>query len=176
MKSKEISAGGIFAGLSLLMLYMTSVVPTASAAFTALAGLMPTFAVLHSGVLTGIMVYLVSIIIGIFLTPVKSYVVMFAVVFGVYPFAKYFIDKVKSKAGRVVLKIAVSNLMIAFLIFVYSKLLFNSMVFAKILDFGIIYMFAFLNVVFWLYEVGITQVFDMYKFRILKISGHGRTL
>lgn len=176
MKAKDVSAGGIFTGICTAALYFASIVPTTSVALTALAGLMPALALFHCGAAVGFMVYLASAIIAALIAPVKSYVIIFAAVFGLYPLIKCFADKIGSKFIRIPLKLIIANIQIGFLIFVYSKLLFGSAVLQKILEYGIPYMFIFLNIVFFVYEAGITQFFDMYKHRILNTSRHGGTL
>ncbi len=104
--------GGIFSALSFIFLFLAGVIPKTEMGFYALASVMPALMIIECAgidkkgrVLPGVLVYAVTVLMGLLLLPNKTALLPYVFLFGIYGVIKFYIDKFNSKGVRAGIKI-----------------------------------------------------------------------
>ena len=161
-KAKKLTVSAILTALSIVLLYLASVFPVLSLSLIAVAGLLPAVAVIECGLPFAGGMYAASCILALLLVPDKSCAILYAVLFGNYPFVKYFAERVKARMLSWIIKLAVANGLLAILFFVFRTVMLsfipdNTLITATIIMF---------NVIFILYDICFTRLTAFYMARI----------
>lgn len=125
--SRKIAFGGIFTGLAVILLYLTALIPTGKLALYFLASLPVAFAIIELGAGAGAAVYAAAGALSVFATGNLYAAVPFLFFFGHYPIMKYLIEKNRSAAAEILLKLAVFNLSLALAFIFFKSLFFNAL-------------------------------------------------
>ena len=149
MKAKDITLGGIMVALSIITLYLTTIIPINTLSILTLASCFIPITILRSNIRTAGFVYVATTLMSFFIVPI-NYAIMYALLFGIYGIVKYFIEKLRKMPIEIILKL----------------LFFNA-----VLSIGLIFMTAFiqeLNINFptWLLFLVAQPAFLLYDFAI----------
>lgn len=101
--------GGLAAALSLLLMFMTGMIPFGEFALPAFAGLVLIAVVVENGAATAVLVYVAVSLLSVFLVPVKEAALLFIFFFGYYPILQTRLQRIRPRPVRGVLKFAVFN-------------------------------------------------------------------
>ncbi|MFT5873352.1 MAG: hypothetical protein ACI8WT_002296 [Clostridium sp.] len=123
MKSNHIAKGGIFAALSLILLYLSSVFPTNKLFILGIASCIIPLSILMTGIKNTIVVYCAVSLLSLFIIPSKLISLSYILIFGSYGFVKYYIEKLRSLPLEIILKFSYFNISSAILIFIYKLIL-----------------------------------------------------
>ncbi len=165
-KSKKIAFCAILAALSAIFIILGKFIPIGTYAFPAIAGMFCAIIVIEIGVKWALAAYFVATALS-FIFGLNEAVLLFAFFFGYYPIIKSVIEKIKSRIFEYILKLLIFNLSMicayAVLISVFGlgELGFESMTFVWIT-------LAIGNVVFILYDIGLTRLITLYFIRYHK--------
>lgn len=110
MKQKRVNRlalAAMLAALSVVFLYLTSVLPTGGLALSALAGILASVTCLECGFFWAAAHYAVCCALALLLAPEKTYVLWYVFALGLYGILKLPIEGVKQKALQWILKLAV---------------------------------------------------------------------
>lgn len=113
MKASSIAFGGILTAISLILLYLTRLIPTNTLTLLALLSFIPPIALMEKGVKTAILVYVCSSIGSLLFAP-PNISFLYILFFGIYGIIKGFIERMNKPFIEIVLKLVFFN--IAFLI------------------------------------------------------------
>lgn len=143
MKSNNIAKGGIFAALSLILLYLSSVFPTNKLFILGIASCIIPLSILMTGIKNTIVVYCAVSLLSLFIIPSKLISLAYILIFGSYGFVKYYIEKLRSLPLEIILKFFYFNISSAILIFIYKLVLLkvpniNIYLILLIMEFGFI--------------------------------------
>lgn len=161
--SVKISMGGIVAALSLVLMFLTSVIPFGTYAFPAFAGILLVLLVLNLGYSYAVAVYLIIAVLSFLLVTDKEAALLFAIFLGYYPIVKGLIEKIRSKVLQYVVKIILFNCCMIGAFFIGTALLsipkdsFNM--------FGVYLPWLFLvigNFAFIIYDLCVTRLVTIY--------------
>ncbi|MHB1391910.1 MAG: hypothetical protein ACYCYE_02350 [Clostridia bacterium] len=108
--SRKIAFNGIFTGVTVVLLYMSAIMPTGKLTLYFLASLPVAFAIIEFGTGAGISVYFATCILSTLVAGNIYGIVPFALFFGHYPIFKYLIEKGRKAVAEVLLKLAVFNI------------------------------------------------------------------
>ncbi len=108
-KSTQVAIGGMASALCLLLMLMTGMIPFATFAMPAMAGIVLIAVVVEMGRSTAMIVYAAVSLLSLFMCPDKEAAMMFIGFFGFYPVVKGALDKIRYKIPRIVAKFAVFN-------------------------------------------------------------------
>lgn len=159
---------GILIGLSTLTQYLSTFVPSAQLAATALAGLFPVVAVIAAGRGAGYLCWGGSSVLALILCPDKWLALTYLVFFGLYPVVKSRLEQTKNAVVEWVLKLVYFNGVLA--VFLW---LMRSVVFAGLP----IYLqstpavLVVCNAVFLVYDIGLSRLIVLYSARIAGALG-----
>ncbi|WAG69558.1 MULTISPECIES: hypothetical protein [unclassified Clostridium] len=127
MKSNNIAKGGIFAALSLILLYLSSIFPTNKFFMLGIASCIIPLSILTTGIKNTIVVYSAVSLLSLFIIPSKLISIAYILIFGSYGFVKYFIEKLRSMILEIVLKLLYFNIASAILIFIYKLFILSKL-------------------------------------------------
>jgi len=150
MKSSQIAKGGIFAALSLILLYLSSVLPTNKLFILGIASCIIPLSLITTGIKNTFIVYLAVSLLSLFIIPSKLISIAYILIFGAYGFVKYFIEKLRNILLEFVLKLLYFNISSAIIIFIYK------LVFLKIPNVNIYLVILIMEVAFIVYDYALT--------------------
>ena len=168
-KSYKITITAVMTAMTVTLMYLSSIMPTGRLGFLGLSSLMGVAAVIESGLSGGIMVYIGGCLLGFLLAPAKDIVLVYAVFFGYYPILKSAAERVKSVIMRWIIKLGVMNIALTVLAFGFDEIFFD----VSGLDYALPIVYAAVNAVFILYDIGVTGVIGFYITKVRrKIKRH----
>lgn len=166
MKStKKITLCGMVASLSIVIM-LTSYFPYLTYAIPALAGIFMMVPLIECGVSWSVCTYVASSII-IFITGETEAKLLYVLFLGYYPILKSLIEKINKQVVEWVLKIICFNL--AAITFYYVSSMLFAVSFDDLGDFGkygAIIFLSICNIVFVIYDIGISRVACYYIFKL----------
>lgn len=109
MRSKDITLGGIMVALSIITLYLTTIIPVNTLAILTLASCFIPITILRSNIKTAAFVYVATTLMSFFIIPM-NYALMYALLFGIYGIVKYFIEKLRKMPIEIILKLLFFNM------------------------------------------------------------------
>ena len=109
MKATHIAFGGILTAMSLILFYLTRLIPTNTLTLLALLSFIPPIALMEKGVKTGVLVYICSSI-GSFLFVPLNISILYILFFGIYGLLKGFIERLNKRFIEIVLKLVFFNI------------------------------------------------------------------
>ncbi len=168
-KSKQIALGGLSAALCTVIMLTTALIPFATYALPALAGIVLIPIAVEFGISTAWIAYLTVAHLSLLMIPDRETALMFIAFFGYYPFLKLKLDRIKPFLLRIVIKLAIFNITISasywLLIWVFGL----SYLAAELQNgFGLM-MLAIGNIFFPVYELSLKNVYLLYYHRIRAI-------
>ncbi|MEG1778509.1 MAG: hypothetical protein RR263_00280 [Oscillospiraceae bacterium] len=163
--STRVALGGMSASLCLVLMFLTGLIPFATYALPAAAGIVLISVVIENGYPTAVMVYVAVSILSVFIVPDKEAAVMFIAIFGYYPILKGKLEKIKFRILEYLAKFGVFNVaVIAGYLFVIFALGIDDVMaemngvgkYAPLLLLGLA------NIMFIIYDYALTQVIGLY--------------
>ena len=161
-KTRRLTLTAVFTALSVAFMYLSAVFPTGQLGFLGVSSLLGVAAVIEYGIPGGIFVFAGTAILGLLIVPDKMLVVLYAMFFGYYPILKSLAEKVRSRVFEWVIKLAVFNIALTLILFAFKFVLFD---FSFLKD-SYILLYLFCNVVFALFDIGVSRVISFYIARI----------
>ena len=162
MKSNNIAKGGIFAALSLILLYLSSVFPTNKLFILGIASCIIPLSIMLTGVKNTLVVYAAVSLLSLFIIPSKLIAISYILIFGSYGFVKYFIEKLRSIPIEVILKLLYFNITSAIIVFIYK------LVIVKIPNINIYLIIFALQFAFIIYDYALTAFIAYANKNLLK--------
>lgn len=150
MKSNNIAKGGIFAALSLILLYFSSVFPTNRLFILGIASCIIPLSIITTGIKNTIVVFTAVSLLSLFIIPSKLISMAYILIFGSYGFVKYYIEHLRSTIFEIILKLLYFNISSAIIIFIYKLVLL------KLPNINIYLLIVFLEFAFIVYDYTLT--------------------
>ena len=163
-KTRRITLTAVFTALTLVFLYLASILPTVRLGFTAAASLFAVAAVIEAGIVSAFFVFIGSSIIGALLLPDKTAVIIYVLFFGYYPVIKSLAEKSRSMLLNWALKLAVFEAAFTLTWFLFRSLIFN----VKVLWMPVIVVYLIGASAFLVFDIGLTRLIGFYIIRISK--------
>lgn len=121
-KASNIAKGGLFTGLSVIFIYLSSIMPTNKLALLAAASFIIPISILTIGIKMTFVEYLAVSILGLFLIPSKGIALAYILFFGLYGFVKLYTEKIRKAPLEVILKLLFFNIVVVISAFLYTQL------------------------------------------------------
>lgn len=164
--TKKIALSGIITALSIVLMFLTTIIPFGTYALAAVAGVLTILVVIECGTTFAFCVFGAVAVLAALLVPDKVSVLAYIAFLGYYPIIKQFIEKINKRYVQYIIKFLVTNvaLVIAFLIGTYlldiPMDLFEQWGY---IVFPILIILA--NAVFFIYDVALTALISVYVFK-----------
>ena len=121
--SYKVSLGGIIAALCLVMMFLTAVFPLLNMTLPLFAGMLMTVVAFEVSCSWAFVTYAVVAVLAFFVTPDKEAWLFFTFLFGYYPVAKAFFEKIKRKLLGWLCKLAAFNVSVIIIFYVLMNIL-----------------------------------------------------
>lgn len=120
-KSTQVAIGGVAAALCLIMMFMTGLIPFATYALPALAGVVLIAVVAEMGWRTALVVYVAVSLLSLGIVPDREAALMFIFFFGYYPVVKGLIERLPLKPVQLLVKYLMFNasMVLAYLVVIH---------------------------------------------------------
>ena len=164
-KSFRVAMGGVSSGLCLFLMFLTGMIPFASYALPAFAGIVLIAMVVENGAKAATVAYGAVALLSIFIVPDKEAACLFIFFFGYYPIAKFFLDRITSKVLGYGCKLLLFNLAVvaAYLVVIYLFGLTEILeAFGPFGEYSALVLLAFGNVFFFVYDHMVGTLIDVY--------------
>lgn len=161
-RTRKITLAAVFSAFSVMFLYLASVFPTGQLGFLGISSLFGAVAVCEYGVPGGVLVFVVTALIGFMIVPDKTGPTLYAVFFGYYPILKSVAEKLRSRVLEWALKLIVFSVALSVVLFVF-RLAFYEFELS-----GWLYAVAYFvgNMVFIIFDLGVSRVLAVYMSKI----------
>lgn len=165
-KTKSIAVGGFLAALTLISLFLATVVPTGRLSLYALSSFPTAVIVIEYGIRRGWAFYASTALLGLIIIPDKTAVIPFIVFFGIYGAVKYHIEKIRKLFIEYPLKLLYFNLCLAAALITLREFFFAG---SQLDKFPLGLLIIAFEVVFILYDYVYTLFIDYYHNRLKSI-------
>ena len=167
-KTNRLALGGIFLALTVVSLFIASVVPGIELTFYALSSVFIGLMILETGIGGGLLVYAAAALLGFLLIPNKAAVVPFVFFFGIYAVIKCVAEKPQNKAAQMIIKVVFFAA-----VFCIAYLLFKGLFFGNIdlPDWSFPALLIAGIAAFILYDFIFSLILELYKKRVNKKAG-----
>ena len=164
--STQVALGGLSAALCLVVMLGTVLVPFATYALPALAGILLIPIALELGSSVAYVTYFAVSFLSLLIIPDREAALMFIAFFGYYPVLKFRLDKFKFKSIRVLIKVLIFNTAILSGYFIVIYLFGLAYLIEELQgSFGLILLLVG-NCCFPIYEKALKNLTTLYLFRI----------
>lgn len=163
-KTRRITLAAVFTALTVISLYLTNILPTVRLGFAAAASLFAVAAVIETGIVAAIFVFIGSSVISALLLPDKTAVLLYVLFFGYYPVIKSLAEKFRSKLPNWALKLVVFEAAFTLIWFLFRSLIFD----AKVLEIPVLLVYLIATLAFLAFDIGLTRLIGFYIYRISK--------
>ena len=156
---------GVVSALSLVIMFLTGVIPVMSYALPAIAGAILIAIVIELNIKWALLSYMAVSLLAIFITPDKESAFLFVAFLGYYPIIKASIEKIHSRILEWFVKLAIFNVVmfISYQLLVYVFKM-NELIeqISNYNKYGIFILILAANIVFVLYDIAMTGVISTY--------------
>ena len=161
--------GGISASLCLVVMLTTALLPFATYALPALAGIMIIPLALELGSKTAWVCYASVAVLSLLIVPDREAALMFIAFFGYYPIIKINLDGIKKRFLRRTIKVLVFNIS---MVTAYSIVIFvfgMTYLIEEFSNYFGITLLVIANIFFPIYELALHNMYRLYIYRVRKI-------
>lgn len=116
-----IARGGIFVALSLMVIYLSTIIPVNKLFMLGMAAVIIPISIISTGIKNAIVVYISTSILSVLLLGIKGNVIGYILFFGLYGFVKLYIEKISNLFIEITLKLICFNISM-YSIYLISKL------------------------------------------------------
>lgn len=161
--ASKVAYPALLGALSLILVYVGSIAPTGNWGIVALAGILPAGAVISAGLSSGFLCWAGVSILAFLLIPDKFCVLLYAVLFGLYPMIKCLVERLRQMPLEVLLKLVFFNAAFTVVYLTMKAAVLSSLPSAL----GVVWVLYLAgNVVFLLYDFGFSKLIAVYMARI----------
>lgn len=167
-----ITLPAILAGIGLLLLYLSALVPSGRWAVVAVAGLLTAMAVIVTGLWGGVACYAATGLLGLLLVPDRLNVLLYLLFFGIYPVVKSLLERIRPHWLGFWGKLAFFNGVLTVFLLAFSALFLPALPETLTGHVWLLYLAG--NVAFVVYDFGFTKLISFYGERLSKAVGEVR--
>ena len=160
----KVAYPAILSAFALILVYLGSIVPAGNWGIVAAAGLLPAAAVISVSLTAGFLCWAAAAVLAFLLVPDKFCVLLFGVLFGLYPMVKSLVERLRKKPLEYVLKLAFFN--VAFTVVWLAMAAAVTASLPQIPGGSVWILYTAANVVFLLYDYGFSTLIALYIARI----------
>lgn len=163
-KAAKVAYPAILGALALILVYIGSIAPTGNWGIVAAAGLLPAAAVISVGLKAGFLCWAGVFILAFLLVPDKFCVMLFGVLFGLYPMVKSLVEQLRKRPVEYLLKLVFFNAAFTVVYLAMSAAVAASL--PQVLGSSVWVLYLAANVVFLLYDYGFSRLIALYIARV----------
>ncbi|KGN03270.1 membrane protein [Clostridium novyi A str. 4570] len=162
MKVSNITKGGILIALTLIFIYLSSIIPTNKLSLMTITSFIIILSIISLGVKTGLLVFVASSILSFFIVSPKEIVFTYILFFGLYGFVKYYIEHFNNVPLELFLKLIYFNVSMFILFYLYKTLFIGDFSSYK-MYFPIYTIIIFGEIIFFIFDYVLTLFVSYYN-------------
>lgn len=168
----RIAITAMLTALSLVFLYASVLLPTGQMGVVAVAGLLPAAAVVSCGLVSGVLCWVATGLLGLLMLPGKGNALLYVIFFGLYPLVKCLIERRKQLLTEYVLKLVFFNVVLTIFWFGLRTVFLAAL---PLPSQAIWFVYLAGNAAFLVYDFGFTKLIAFYVQRVDKVLRKGCT-
>lgn len=164
--TKKIAFSGIITALSVVLMFLTAVIPFGTYAFAAIAGVLTILICIECDSKSAFCVFGAVAILAFLFVPDKISVLAYIVFLGYYPIVKQFIERISKLTIQYIIKFSLVNVAMAaaFLVGTYVLQIPMDLFYDwGFISFIIIILLA--NAIFFIYDIALTSLISVYVYK-----------
>lgn len=158
-KTKALTLSAMVSALSVVLLYLGSVIEVLDLSMALIASVLCTFIVIEARGAWPYLTYAVTSVLSLLLLPNKFIAVVYVLFAGIYPIVKEYIERIKSRLVQWLLKLVVFNTVLT-VVFIISKHILALPISLSV------WVYALGSPVFVLYDVALSRMITLYLFKL----------
>lgn len=167
LKSSHISKGGLLTALGVLLIYLSTIIPTNKIFILGIASSLTPVALISTSLQNTITVYIATSIISFLLLGLRGQVILYIIFFGTYGIIKFLIERIGNSKLEWLLKYLFFNLCL-FLCYLLYKFLFLGEVDLTKIKLPIPLFIIALEIAFYFYDYVLTYAIHYVKTKLLR--------
>lgn len=168
--SYRVALGGIVAALCLLTMFLAGIMPALYLVLPMISGVLLMIIAVEVDTKWAALTYIAVGILSMFITFDKEAALIFIMLFGHYPILRFYIQKIRLKSVRLMLKFVICNICILSYFYV-TVYVFGLVQLLKELDdfgkYGGIVMLLIADMIFFMYDFNLDLCCQIYRKRIM---------
>ncbi|MCI2106292.1 MAG: hypothetical protein LKK00_06165 [Intestinimonas sp.] len=161
--ARRVAQTAMMTGLSLLILWLSCLIPSGKLGIVAAAGLAPAAATVSGGVGAGLLCYAGTALLSLLLLPDKANALLYLIFFGLYPMVKCGIEQLRRFWPELLLKLLFFNGVLSACWFLLRWILMAEAVLSNV-ALWVVYLLG--NVIFLFYDFGFSRLITFYSIRM----------
>ena len=125
-KSLSMAKGGIITALGVILIYLSSIVPTSKLYLLSIASALIPFSIITLNIKSALLIYAATSILSLLLRGITGTVIIYIVFLGLYGFVKYYVERLRKTFIEIILKLFYFNLSILLIFTIYKFVLFST--------------------------------------------------
>lgn len=125
-KTVNIAKGGLFTAISVILIYLSTIVPVNKAYLLAIASCIIPLSVITTNIKNTIVIYLATSLLSLLICGIRTTVIAYIIFFGLYGIVKYYIERIRKFYIELILKLIFFNITL-FILFLSYKLFFPNL-------------------------------------------------
>jgi len=118
--SKYVARGGLYTALGVLFIYLSSVTPTSKLYILGIASCIIPLSIMTTKIQNSFFVYIATSLLSLLILGVRSNVLAYILFFGLYGFAKFYIERLRNIPIEIFLKLFFFNISIGITYLLYN--------------------------------------------------------
>lgn len=167
LKSSHISKGGLLTALGVLLIYLSTIIPTNKIFILGIASALTPVALISTNLQNTITVYIATSIISFLLLGLRGQVILYIIFFGTYGIVKSFIERIQNSKLEWLLKYLFFNLCLFLCYLLYKFLFLGEIDFTKIKLPIPLFIITF-EIAFYFYDYVLTYAIHYVKTKLMK--------
>lgn len=163
-KTSKIALGGICLALTVIFLFAGSVVPGIELTLFAISSLFTAVVIMETDIKGGVLLYVAAVLLSFVLLPNKLALIPYAFFFGYYGILKFYIEKLHSAAGQLIIKALFFAAVLSIGLLGFKELLLGSI---HLPDYPVILLIAGGIIMLLVYDYIYTLLINFYLKRII---------
>ncbi len=173
--SKNIALGGVVAALSLVLMFLTSVLPFGVYAFPTFAGILLVVIVIEIGYSWAVSVFVVVALLSFLFVANKEAALYYAAFLGFYPIIKSLLERINKKWLCYLLKFSIFNICVIIAFYIGIAVLSIPSESFKLFGLYLPWLFLIIgNIFFILYDVCVTRLVTLYLYKYHKFFSRNK--
>ncbi len=173
----NVAFGGIVAALCLVLEFSVGFLPVFLYVFPMICSILMYILYTECGLKTSLYAYVGVSVLSLFMCPDREAAMMYVMFFGHYPILRVYIQKLKPKLLKMLLKFATFNvsMVLAYFIIIFVFGITETDIMGELSWFWII-LLAVGNVVFWMFDILLDRLLYIYEKKLRhRLFGHGKS-
>lgn len=167
LKSSHISKGGLLTALGVLLIYLSTIIPTNKIFILGIASSLTPVALISTSLQNTIVMYIATSIISFLLLGLRGQVILYIIFFGTYGIVKFFIERIRKSKLEWLLKYLFFNFCLLLCYALYKFLFLGEINFTKV-NLPIPFFIVALEIAFYFYDYVLTYAIHHVRTKIIK--------